>query len=86
VQRNIPQLRDGLQRTNNDLKEATLDLDDLQPRRSLKAVTLGEPLGALSIPELEERLQALDDERVRVETEIGVKHRAKEAAASMFKS
>jgi uncharacterized small protein (DUF1192 family) len=64
----------------------TMDPDDLRPKVKSAGVMLGEPLGSSSIPELEERLQALADERARIEAEISVKRRAKDAAAAIFKS
>jgi uncharacterized small protein (DUF1192 family) len=64
--------------------ERAMDIDDLQPRRPVKDVTLGEPLSTLSVPELEERLARLDVEKVRVEAEITVKRRAREAANAIF--
>ncbi len=63
-----------------------MDLDDLQPRKAAKGIVLGEPLGTLSIPELEDRLQALAEERARIDAEIAVKRRARDAAAAIFKS
>jgi uncharacterized small protein (DUF1192 family) len=64
--------------------ERAMDIDDLQPRRPVKDVTLGEQLSTLSISELEERLARLDAEKVRVEAEISVKRRAREAANAVF--
>ena len=51
-----------------------------------KAVMLGEPLAALSIGELEERIAALQAEIVRVAAEIEAKRRQAAAADAFFKS
>ncbi len=62
-----------------------MDLDDLFPRKKTAAVTLGEDISRLSIPDLEERLGALATERSRVEEEIHKRKATLDAAEQIFK-
>ena len=62
-----------------------MDLDDLFPRKKITAVTLGEDITRLSIPDLEERLSALATERSRVEEEIHKRKATLDAAEQIFK-
>lgn len=62
-----------------------MDLDDLQPKKT-KGITLGEPLGPLSIEDLTLRLEALAEERARVEVEIKAKQASRVAAEGFFRS
>ena len=62
-----------------------MDLDELFPRKKVTAVTLGEDITRLSIPDLEERLSALAAERQRVEEEIHRRKASKDAAEQIFK-
>jgi len=62
-----------------------MDLDELFPRKKVTAVTLGEDITRLSIPDLEERLSALAAERQRVEEEIHKRKASKDAAEQVFK-
>lgn len=62
-----------------------MDLDDLFAKKKPAAVQLGEDISRLSIPDLEERLRALDGERQRVEEEIHKRQASLSAAESMFK-
>jgi uncharacterized small protein (DUF1192 family) len=60
-----------------------MDWDDVRPQP--KAATVGEPLGNLSVRELEERIAALEREILRVRAELQAKRAHEEAAASIFK-
>ena len=62
-----------------------MDLDDLFPRKKIIAITLGEDISRLSIPDLEERLAALAAERSRVEEEIHKRKATLDAAEQIFK-
>jgi len=62
-----------------------MDLDDLFPKKKVAAVTLGEDISRLSIPDLEERLAALAAERMRVEEEIHKRKASQSAAEQLFK-
>jgi len=62
-----------------------MDWDDLKPRPSSSAVTLGENLETLSVSELEARLVALSGEMDRVRAEIQAKKTHEAAAAAVFK-
>jgi uncharacterized small protein (DUF1192 family) len=61
-----------------------MDWDDVQPK-SLKAITVGEPLQTLSVSDLEERVAALEEEIRRVKAEIAAKQAHEKAAAAFFK-
>lgn len=62
-----------------------MDWDELQPVKTPKAVTLGENLETLSLAELKHRVEALQSEIARVETELARKKAHEEAAALLFK-
>ncbi len=59
--------------------------DDDTPRRAPSGVVLGEPLSALSIHELNERLEQLKAEITRVENEIKTKSNVNTSAERFFK-
>ncbi|GHB38898.1 hypothetical protein GCM10007094_30470 [Pseudovibrio japonicus] len=59
--------------------------DDDTPRRATSGVVLGEPLSALSIHELNERLEQLKAEITRVEDEIKTKSNISASAERFFK-
>jgi len=61
------------------------DDDRPQPPKSAPPVTVGEPLGAFSIAELEARIAALTQEIARVEVELRAKRAHEAAAAALFK-
>jgi uncharacterized small protein (DUF1192 family) len=61
-----------------------MDWDDVRPQPKA-AITVGEPLGNLSVRELEERIAALEREIVRIRTELQAKRAHEEAAAAIFK-
>ncbi|KZL23379.1 DUF1192 domain-containing protein [Pseudovibrio sp. WM33] len=59
--------------------------DDDTPRPATSGVMVGEPLTNLSIHELNERLEQLKAEIVRVENELETKSSASSSAESFFK-
>jgi uncharacterized small protein (DUF1192 family) len=61
------------------------DEDRLKPTGSKAPITVGEPLGAFSIAELEARIGALTQEIERVEEELRAKRAHEAAAAAVFK-
>ena len=61
-----------------------MDWDDLRPTPK-PAMTIGEPLTALAIAELEARIVALRQEIERVEAELAAKRAHESAAAALFK-
>jgi uncharacterized small protein (DUF1192 family) len=65
-----------------------MDWDDDRPKpaRPATAITVGEPLGNLSIAELEARIAALTREIERVQEEMRAKQSHEAAAAALFKS
>lgn len=64
-----------------------MDWDDDRPKpaRPATPVTVGEPLGNLSIAELDARIAALTREIERVREEMRVKQAHEAAAAALFK-
>ena len=62
-----------------------LDADDLNPRKKLPDIVLGEEIGALSAHELEERIQRLEAEIARCREAIGARQATKSAAENFFK-
>jgi len=69
----------------NPRKAKGMDLDDLQPRKKLPEIVLGEDIGALSAYELEQRIARLQEEIARCRTAISSRHETKSAAESFFK-
>jgi uncharacterized small protein (DUF1192 family) len=65
-------------------QEHTMDWDEQRPAPR-KAITVGEPLGSLSIAELEARIAALTEEIERVRQEMAAKRTHEAAAAAVFK-
>ena len=61
-----------------------MDLED-ERRQPVRQVVIGEPLTAMSITELEQRVAALEKEIERVRTELAAKRAHGDAAASLFK-
>ena len=61
-----------------------MDLDDA-PKKPANMV-IGENLDAISVAELEQRIQALDSEIVRLKAEIAKKQASRNAAAAFFKN
>jgi uncharacterized small protein (DUF1192 family) len=62
-----------------------MDLDDLQPRKKLPDIVLGEDISALSAHELEARIARLETEIARCREAITVRHVTKSAAENFFK-
>ena len=60
-----------------------MDMDDMPKPRA--TMVIGENLDAISIAELEQRIESLEAEIVRVRAEIAKKHAGKSAAAAFFK-
>jgi len=60
-----------------------MDWDEARPK---PAATIGEPLGTLSVGELEARIAALEGEIVRVREELARKRAHEAAASALFKS
>lgn len=62
-----------------------MDLEDLQPRKKLPDIVLGEDIGALSAHELEARIARLEDEIARCHEAIKSRHATKSAAENFFR-
>ncbi len=62
-----------------------MDLDDLQPRKKLPEIVLGEDISALSAHELEKRIARLEEEIARCSAAIKVRQATKSAAETFFK-
>jgi len=61
-----------------------MDLDDT-PKKPANMV-IGENLDAISVTELEQRIQALDSEILRLRAEIAKKQASRSAADAFFKN
>jgi uncharacterized small protein (DUF1192 family) len=62
-----------------------MDLDDLQPRKKLPDIVLGEDISALSAHELEARIARLEQEIARCREAIASRQATKSAAENFFK-
>lgn len=62
-----------------------MDLDELQPRKKLPGIVLGEDISALSAHELESRIGRLEEEIVRCREAVKARNATKSAAESIFK-
>ena len=62
-----------------------MDSDDLQPRKKLPDIVLGEDISALSAHELELRIARLEEEAARCRDAIKARHATKSAAENFFK-
>lgn len=62
-----------------------MDVEDLQPRKKLPDIVLGEDIGALSAHELEARIARLEDEIARCREAIKSRHATKSAAENFFR-
>ena len=62
-----------------------IDPEDLQPRKKLPDIVLGEDISALSAHELEARIARLDAEIARCKQAIAARHATKSAAENFFK-
>ena len=61
------------------------DPEDLQPRKKLPDIVLGEDIAALSAHELELRIARLEDEIARCKAAVQARHATKSAAENFFK-
>ena len=61
------------------------DPDELQPRKKLPDIVLGEDISALSAHELEARIARLEEEIARCKAAIQARHATKSAAENFFK-
>jgi uncharacterized small protein (DUF1192 family) len=62
-----------------------MDLDDLQPRKKLPDIVLGEDISTLSAHELEKRIARLEEEIARCSAAIQQRLATKSAAEGFFK-
>ena len=62
-----------------------VDLDDLQPRKKLPDIVLGEDISTLSAHELESRIARLEEEVARCRQAIGSRLATRSAAENFFK-
>ncbi len=62
-----------------------IDPEDLQTRKKLPDIVLGEDISALSAHELEARIARLQEEIARCQAAIEARHATKSAAESFFK-
>ena len=62
-----------------------MDLDDLQPRKKLPDVVLGEDISTFSAHELEQRIARLEEEVARCRQAIAARPATKSAAENFFK-
>jgi uncharacterized small protein (DUF1192 family) len=62
-----------------------MDLDDLQPRKTLPGIVLGEDISALSAHELESRIARLEEEIARCREAVKARNATKSAAESIFR-
>jgi uncharacterized small protein (DUF1192 family) len=63
-----------------------IDPEDLQARKKLPDIVLGEEIAALSAHELETRIARLDEEIARCKAAIAARHATRSAAESFFKT
>jgi uncharacterized small protein (DUF1192 family) len=61
-----------------------MDLDDAPKKPS--NMVIGENLDAISVAELEQRIQALDSEIIRLKAEIAKKQASRNAADAFFRN
>jgi uncharacterized small protein (DUF1192 family) len=62
-----------------------IDPDELQPRKKLPDIVMGEDISALSAHELEARIARLDEEIARCKAAIQARHATRSAAENFFK-
>ena len=62
-----------------------MDSDDLQPRKKLPDILLGEDISAVSAHELEKRIARLEEEIARCAAAIKARQATKSAAENFFK-
>ena len=62
-----------------------MDLDELEPRKKLPEIVLGEDISTWSAHELEKRIVRLEEEVARCKLAIQARQSTKSAAESFFK-
>ncbi len=62
-----------------------VDPEDLQPRKKLPDIVLGEDISAHSAHELESRIARLEEEIARAKEAIKARHATRSAAEGFFK-
>jgi uncharacterized small protein (DUF1192 family) len=62
-----------------------MDLEDLEPRKKLPDIVLGQDISAWSAHELEKRIARLEEEIARCKTAIKERLATKSAAENFFK-
>lgn len=62
-----------------------MESDDLDPRKKLPGIVLGEDISALSAHELEARIARLEEEIARCRLEITARNATRSAAENFFK-
>jgi uncharacterized small protein (DUF1192 family) len=62
-----------------------MDLDELEPRKKLPDIVLGEDISTWSAHELEKRIARLEEEVARCKLAIQARQSTKSAAESFFK-
>lgn len=62
-----------------------IDPEDLQPRKKLPDIVLGEEIAALSAHELENRIARLEEEIARCRDAIAARHATRSAAEGFFR-
>ena len=62
-----------------------MDPDELEPRKKLPDIVLGQDISALSAHELEKRIARLEEEIARCRAAIREREATKSAAESFFK-
>ena len=62
-----------------------MDPDDLEPRKKLPEIVLGQDISTLSAHELEKRIARLEEEIARCRAAIREREATKSAAESFFK-
>ena len=62
-----------------------IDPEELQPRKKLPDIVLGEDISALSAHELESRIARLEEEIARCKQAIAARHATRSAAENFFK-
>jgi uncharacterized small protein (DUF1192 family) len=67
------------------MEAKAMDLDDLQPRKKLPDIVLGEDISTLSAHELEKRIARLEEEIARCSAAIRQRQATKSAAENFFK-
>jgi uncharacterized small protein (DUF1192 family) len=72
-------------RLNPNRRQNAMDPEDLQPRKKLSDIVLGEDISALSAHELEKRIARLEEEIARCKAAIKARQATKSAAENFFK-